>query len=389
MSNPIQPAERISQIPPYLFAELDKKKAQLRERGMTLVDLSIGDPDIPTSAKIVTALREAAGKPENHRYPSYVGSRRFREAVARYYQRRHNVALDWQRETMTLIGSKEGIAHFPLAILNPGDIALVPDPGYPVYRVATLFAGGTPHSVPLLRENNFFPDWSKVPGDVLKKAKLIFLNYPNNPTSAVARRDQIEETLRFADKHNLVILYDVAYNEIFLDGNPAPSILEFPLGRERAIEMGSLSKTFNMTGWRVGYAVGNPQLVSLLGNIKTNVDTGVFTAIQDAAAVALDDDQTFVESRTTFKRRRDLVIGALERQGFDVYRSEATFYVWVATPKGLTSAQTANRIMEETGVVVTPGSGFGKHGEGYFRIAVTAPDNLIEEAIRRIQKMRW
>jgi LL-diaminopimelate aminotransferase len=385
----IQPAERVRQIPPYLFAEIDRKKRELRAKGMDLIDLGIGDPDIPTPSRIIDRLTEAAHDATNHRYPAYEGMLDFRQAVANWYQRRFGVSLDPETEVLTLIGSKEGIAHTPLAFVDPGDYVLVPNPGYPVYRVATLFAGGTPHFMPLLRQNGFLPDLSKIPTDVAEKAKLLFINYPNNPTAAVAERSFFDEVVKFADRHGIIVCHDAAYSEIAFDGYRPMSLMEVEGAREVGIEFHSLSKTFNMTGWRIGFAVGNREIVGALGKIKTNIDSGVFQAVQIAAAEALNGYGTETEEIVrVYTARRDLLVQAIRTAGLEVEPPKATFYLWVAVPIGYTSAQFAAHLMEKLGIVGTPGIGFGDSGEGYIRFALTVGEDRLREAASRLKELK-
>jgi len=385
----IQPAERVRQIPPYLFAEIDRKKRELRAKGMDLIDLGIGDPDIPTPSRIIDRLTEAAHDATNHRYPAYEGMLDFRQAVANWYQRRFGVSLDPETEVLTLIGSKEGIAHTPLAFVDPGDYVLVPNPGYPVYRVATLFAGGTPHFMPLLRQNGFLPDLSKIPTDVAEKAKLLFINYPNNPTAAVAERSFFEDVVKFADRHGIIVCHDAAYSEIAFDGYRPMSLMAVEGAREVGIEFHSLSKTFNMTGWRIGFAVGNREIVGALGKIKTNIDSGVFQAVQIAAAEALNGYGTETEEIVrVYTARRDLLVQAIRTAGLEVEPPKATFYLWVAVPIGYTSAQFAAHLMEKLGIVGTPGIGFGDSGEGYIRFALTVGEDRLREAASRLKELK-
>jgi LL-diaminopimelate aminotransferase len=385
----IQPAERVRQIPPYLFAEIDRKKRELRARGMDLIDLGIGDPDIPTPSRIIDRLTKAAHDATNHRYPSYEGMLDFRQAVVDWYQRRFGVSLDPEAEVLTLIGSKEGIAHIPLAFVNPGDYVLVPNPGYPVYRVATLFAGGTPHFMPLVGENGFLPELSKIPTGVAEKAKLLFINYPNNPTAAVAERSFFEEVVKFADRHGIIVCHDAAYSEIAFDGYRPMSLMEVEGAREVGIEFHSLSKTFNMTGWRIGFAVGNREIVGALGRIKTNIDSGVFQAVQIAAAEALNGYGTETEEIIrVYTARRDLLVQAIRAAGLEVEPPRATFYLWVAVPSGYTSAQFAAHLMEKSGIVATPGIGFGDSGEGYIRFALTVGEDRLREAASRLKELK-
>ena len=379
---------RIKALPPYLFAELDRKKEEVRARGVDIIDLGVGDPDRPTPKHIVARMKRETAVPANHQYPSYEGLLSFRSAAANWYRRRFGVSLDPSSEVVTLIGSKEGIAHFPLAFVNPGDGVLVPDPGYPVYHIATMFAGGRSHFMPLLRENGFLPDLDRVPRPVLAKAKILFLNYPNNPTSAVADRKFYRKVLGFAEEHDLIVAHDVAYTEIYFDAKKPLSILEFPGAKKRCIEFHSLSKTYNMTGWRIGFAVGNPELVAGIGKVKTNVDSGVFQAVQGAGIEALTSGDEITDAiRRTYRERRDILVPGLRALGLDPVEPRATFYVWIPVPKGYTSASFCSHLLEEAGIVTTPGNGFGKSGEGYIRIALTKEKGRIREALSRMQKV--
>ena len=385
----IEQAKRVKQIPPYIFAEIDRKKQELREKGIDLIDLGIGDPDIPTPKRIIARLIEAAQDAKNHRYPSYVGMLDFRQAVAEWYKKRFQVSLDPRTEVLTLIGSKEGIAHIPLAFVDPGDYVLVSDPGYPVYRVSTIFAGGTPYSMPLLRENHFLPDLSAIPPQVAEKAKLMFINYPNNPTGAVAERPFFEEAVEFAAQYGIMICHDAAYSEIAFDGYRPMSIMEVDGARDVAIEFHSLSKTFNMTGWRIGFAVGNREIVGGLGRIKTNIDSGAFQAIQLAGIEALNGYRTESEEiMGIYTARRNLLVKGLRAAGLEVESPKATFYVWVKVPNKYTSAEFATLLMEQLGIVGTPGIGFGDAGEGYIRFALTVGEDRIREAEDRLKELK-
>ena len=384
----IQKAKRIEQIPPYLFAQIDKKKREMRQRGMDLIDLGIGDPDLPTPPFIIEKLKKASEDPRNHRYPSYEGMIEFRTAVARWYERRFGIRLDPAREVLSLIGSKEGIAHIPLAFVDPGDAVLVPSPGYPVYRVSTLFAGGIPFFLPLREENKFLPDLSEIPEDVAHKAKLLFINYPNNPTSAIAERAFYDQVVAFARKHEIIVCHDAAYSEIAFDGYRPLSLMEIEGGKEVGIEFHSLSKTFNMTGWRIGFAVGNPEIVSGLGGVKTNIDSGVFQAIQEAGTAALDHFDTPLPGIIEiYERRREILVKGLREAGLELERPKATFYLWIHVPRGYTSAQFAALLLEKAGIVATPGNGFGDTGEGYIRMAMTVGEERLKEAIHRLKEM--
>jgi len=386
----IEKAKRIEQIPPYLFAEIDKKKEELRRKGMDLIDLGIGDPDLPTPSLIIERLKKAADNPKNHRYPSYEGMIEFRTAVAQWYGRRFGVKLDPKTEALSLIGSKEGIAHIPLAFVNPGDYVLVPTPGYPVYRVATLFAGGIPYFLPLRRENGFLPNLSDIPKEIAEKSKILFINYPNNPTSAIAERSFFEEVVAFAKRHRIIVCHDAAYSEIAFDGYQPLSFLQVEGATEVGVEFHSLSKTFNMAGWRIGFAVGCPEIVSGLGRVKTNIDSGVFQAIQEAGVEALQHlDTPLPEIIEIYERRRDVLVKGLREVGLEVDRPKATFYLWIEVPGGYTSAQFATLLIEQAGIVVTPGNGFGEEGEGYFRMALTVDETRLKEAIERLKRIKF
>jgi LL-diaminopimelate aminotransferase len=386
----IEKAKRIDQIPPYLFAEIDKKKEEMRRKGMDLIDLGIGDPDLPTPKPIIERLKKAAEDPRNHRYPSYEGMIEFRTAVAKWYERRFGVRLDPKTEVLSLIGSKEGIAHIPLAFVNPGDYVLVPSPGYPVFRVSTLFAGGTPHFLPLRKENGFLPNFSEIPKGVAEKAKLLFINYPNNPTSAIAEKPFFEEAVAFAERYQIIVCHDAAYSEIAFDGYQPLSFLEVNGGKEVGIEFHSLSKTFNMTGWRIGFVVGHSEIIAGLGRVKTNIDSGLFQAIQEAGTEALNHFNTpLAEIIKTYERRRDVMVEGLQGIGLEVKKPKATFYLWIQVPKGYTSAQFATLLLEQAGIVATPGNGFGEAGEGYIRMALTVNESRLKEAIERLKKIRF
>jgi LL-diaminopimelate aminotransferase len=384
-----RPASRVEKIPPYLFARIDKKKAEARLRGIDLIDFGIGDPDIPTPANIIERMKEAVGDPKNHQYPSYEGLLEFRKAVADWYLTRFGVSLDPETEVVTLIGSKEGIAHIPWAYIESGDVALIPSPGYPVYKIMTLLAGGTPYIMPLKEENRYLPRFDLIPEDVLRRAKLLFINYPNNPTGAYADDAFYEEALEMAKKYDILLCHDAAYSEIAYDGYNPRSALEFDKEKKHSIEFHSLSKTYCMTGWRIGFAVGNKEAVYNLGKLKTNIDSGVFQAIQYAGIEALTGDQTSVaEMKRVFQKRRDLVVDGLLSVGIKVERPRATFYIWATVPGGYTSADFCEKLIEETGIVVTPGSGFGDEGEGYFRISLTINEERIAEAIKRLKALK-
>jgi LL-diaminopimelate aminotransferase len=381
-------ADRLSRLPPYLFAEIDRMKREARARGVDIIDLGVGDPDQPTPAHIVEKLREAAADPANHRYPSYEGLPRFREAVAGWYRRRFGVTLDPATEIVSLIGSKEGIAHLPLAFVNPGDATLVPDPAYPVYAIGTLFAGGEPIPMPLRAENGFLPDLDAIPGAALARAKILYVNYPNNPTAATADLDFYTRLAALASKHGLLVAADTPYSELSYDGYRAPSFLQAPGAKEVGVEFHSLSKTYNMTGWRCGFAVGHPKVIAGLGRIKTNVDSGLFQAIQVAGIEALEGDQSCVEAmRKMYAERRDVFVPGLRAAGMEVETPKATFYVWARVPAGGTSAAFTAHLLSKTGIVATPGNGFGPAGEGYVRFSLTVDKARLAEAVSRIRQV--
>jgi LL-diaminopimelate aminotransferase len=378
-------ADRLSKLPPYLFAEIDRLKQEAIRRGMDIINLGIGDPDLPTPAHIVRRLQEAAADPRHHQYPSYEGMPSFRKAAADWYSKRFGVTLDPETEVLSLIGSKEGIGHLPLAFVDPGDIVLVPDPGYPVYQAGTIFAGGSPYFMPLTRERGFLPDLHATPAEALQRAKILFLNYPNNPTAAVASGTFFTEAVAFARKHGLILCHDAAYSEIAFDGYLPESLLAAEGAKEVAIEYHSLSKTYNMTGWRIGFAVGCREILAGLGRIKTNLDSGVFQAVQEAGIAALCGPQDCVEEmRAIYKRRRDALVDGLTALGFAVDRPRASFYVWIGVPKRHSSASFASALLSDLGIVMTPGTGFGRHGEGYIRAALTVEVSRIREAVERI-----
>ena len=382
-------ADRLRKLPPYLFKEIDRKKTELRAKGVDLIDLGIGDPDLPTPEHIIEAMKKAVEDSANHRYPSYSGMLEFRAAVAEWYKKRFGVDLDPEKEVLTLIGSKEGIAHLPLAFINPGDVSLVPSPGYPVYNIATLFAGGESYFMPLLKENGFLPDLHAIPAEVLRRAKVMFINYPNNPTAAVADVKFFERVVDFAAQHGLLVCHDAAYSEVSFDGYRPASFLQAKGAKDVGIEFHSLSKTYNMTGWRVGFAAGNREAIDGLSAIKSNVDSGVFQAIQFAGITALRSDQSCVHKMIgVYKERRDFMVPELKKAGFEVDPPKASFYLWIKVPPGYSSAQLATRLLEK-GVVVTPGNGFGEPGEGYFRIALTQKKERLEEAMQRIKTVSF
>ncbi len=384
----INRAKRIAQLPPYLFAAIDRKKNEMRQKGMDLIDLGIGDPDLPTPRPILQRLQRAAENPRHHRYPSYEGMPEFRTAVAEWYESRFGVHLDPATEVLSLIGSKEGIAHLPLAFVDPGDTTLIPSPAYPVYSTATLFAGGTPYLLPLRKEAGFLPNLGEIPKDVAERAKILFINYPNNPTAAVADRPFFESVVDFAERHQVMVCHDAAYSEVAFDGYRPLSFMEVKGAKEVGIEFHSLSKTFNMTGWRIGFAVGHPEIIAGLGKVKTNIDSGVFQAIQEAGVEALRHlDTPLPEIIQVYERRRNLMVKGLREVGFEVDPPRATFYLWFQVPRGYSSAEFSTLLIERAGIVATPGNGFGEGGEGFIRMAMTIDESRLQEAIERLKRI--
>jgi len=379
-------SKKLQSLPAYLFLEIDQAKRKARAEGRDIIDLGIGDPDQPTPKYIIEALYRAARDPANHRYALDQGMPVLRRAIAEWSRRRFNVSLNPDAEILPLIGSKEGLAHFPLAFLNQGDYALIPDPCYPPYKGGTILAGAKPYSLPLLEKNAFLPDLKKIPLSSRKKAKIIYVNYPNNPTSAVAPRSFYQELIDFAHKNKIIIIADLAYSEICFDGYRPASLLELDGARDVAIEFHSLSKTFNMTGWRVGWASGNEKLISALAKVKSNIDSGIFSAIQLAAISALSGSLEHIEHMCTlYQERRDLLLRGLASLGWQAVYPKATFYVWIKVPKAKDSIKLARRVLEKANIVVTPGVGFGKYGEGYIRMALTVNKERIREALDRLK----
>ena len=384
----IEITDRLKKLPPYLFVEIDSKKKKKIEEGRDIIDLGVGDPDQPTPAHIINALNRASKDPANHRYALDSGKKELKEAIAAWYKRRFGVRLDPGDEVLPLIGSKEGIAHLPLAFINPGDVALVPNPCYPPYRSGVMFAGGEVYDMPLDEGNSFLPRLDSIDKSILKKAKILYLNYPNNPTGAVCDNRFFKEAVGFAAKNNLIILSDAAYTEMSYDGFMPPSILEVEGAKDVAVEFHSLSKTYNMTGWRIGMACGNKAVIAGLAKAKSNIDSGIFTAIQIAGIAALKSPDRVVDRmKKIYQERRDTLVGGLRSIGWDVTPPKATFYVWARTLAGADSAAMAGLLLEKADVVVTPGSGFGRYGEGYVRMALTVPKERLEEAVKRIKKV--
>ncbi|KIL72877.1 LL-diaminopimelate aminotransferase [Bacillus badius] len=380
-------SQRIAQIPPYMFAEFNKKKRMMQEAGIDVIDLGIGDPDLPTPQHIIDKLVEETADPQNLKYPSFIGCTDFRKAVAAFYQRQFHVELDPETEVLALIGSKEGLAHLVPTVIDPGETVLAPDPGYPPYRMAISLAGGQLYPMPLLEKNNFEPEFQNIPENAAAKAKLMFLNYPGNPTAATVDVDFFRKAVSFAKQHKIVIAHDAAYNMVTFDGYQAPSILQAEGAKEVAVEFGSLSKTYSMTGWRIGYAVGNKEVLRALSTYKSNTDTGQFTPIQKAAAHALTASQESIKtSNEIYAERMKAMTAALKTIGVNTGRTRGTFFIWAPVPDGYTSAEFADRVLEKTGVIITPGHAFGAAGEGYFRLSLSVPTARLTEAINRMKK---
>ena len=382
-------AKRIENLPPYLFVEIRKKIAEKKAKGKDVISFAIGDPDIPTPSHIIARLCQAAQDPANHRYPESDGLSELRQAIAKWYKNRFDVSLDANLEILPLIGSKEGLAHVALCFIDPGDVALVPDPGYPVYSVGTILAGGKPHYMPLTEKNNFLPDLKAIPFYVLKSAKLLWLNYPNNPTGAVADLDFFDQVVQFAKQHDLAVCHDGPYSEVTFDGYQSVSFMQAEGAKEVGVEFHSLSKSYNMTGWRIGMVVGNAEMITALKTVKSNWDSGIPQAIQYAAIEALTGPQDCIpEHNTIYQRRRDLVIDMLNSIGLEAKLPKASLYVWAKVPEGYNSVEFANDLLEKVGVVVTPGIGYGENGEGYVRLSLTIPDAGLVKGLSRLAEWR-
>jgi len=388
---PFRESDRLKALPPYLFVDIDRRRRAAIAAGKDVINFGVGDPDQPTHAFIIDRMARAIRDPALHRYPFDQGSPAFRRQVAAFFQRRYGVDLDPDREILTLIGSKEGIGHLPLAIVNPGQTVLIPDPGYPVYRAGTIFAGGTPWTMRLCERNGWLPDLAAIPSDVARQAVLMFLNYPNNPTGATASRHFYARAVAFAREHDLIIAQDAAYNELYLTDQRPPSILEIPGAKDVAIEFHSLSKTFNMTGWRLGFAAGHPGVLAALGRVKSNLDSGAFTAIQEAggAAYAGSDRPEIEHMRALYRARSEVLCEGLRAAGFRVTPPQATFYIWAGVPHGHDSMQVAHKLLEEAFIVCIPGIGFGEAGEGYVRFALTVDVDRTREAMQRLRGLTW
>ena len=382
-------SRRVENLPPYLFVEISRKIAEKKAKGEDVVSFGIGDPDMPTPSHIIDRLCQAAQDPANHRYPESEGLLQLRQAIAGWYERRFGVSLDADKEVLPLIGAKEGIGHIAFCFIDPGDIALVPDPGYPVYSVSTMLAGGEPYYMPLVEQNDFLPDLDSIPAHILKKAKLLWLNYPNNPTGAVADLDFFNKVVKFAQQHNLAVCHDGPYSEVAFDDYQSVSFMQADGAKEAGVEFHSLSKSYNMTGWRIGMVVGNPVMVDALRRIKSNLDSGIPQAIQYAAIEALTGIQDCIqEHNAVYQRRRDLVVDMLNSIGIETKSPKATLYIWAKVPEGYTSVSFATALLDEAGVVVTPGIGYGKSGEGYIRLSLTIPDATLTKGLSRLAEWR-
>ncbi len=381
-------SDRLKKLPPYLFVEIDRHKAEYVRSGREVLDLGIGDPDLGAPPELIETLRTSLDTVEYHRYPPDRGLPRLVDAIRSWVLDHYGVSLD-NDEILVTIGSKEAIGHLPLAVVNPGEVVLIPDPGYPVYNSSAVFAGAEPVRMPLLKENGFFPDFSEIAQADLKRARLVYLNYPNNPTAATAGKEKFEEAISFCRENALLLVNDAAYSEISYDARQQSL---FPLAKEAGIEyieLFSFSKTFSITGWRIGFAIGSPRVISALARLKANIDSGVFSAIQAAAASALETGFIPITKRIIeiFRKRRDMIAESLEKGGFKFTVPEATFYFWISVPGGGSSIEYCGKLLEETGIVATPGLGFGSHGEGYFRLSITAPDDTILKAGRKLEEL--
>jgi len=378
-------AKRVDRLPPYFFVDINQKIAEKRARGEDIISFAIGDPDLPTPLHIVECLCQAAHNSDNHRYPETAGLPQLRQAMARWYEKRFGVVLDPDREVLPLIGSKEGIGHMALCFVDPGDITLVPDPAYPVFSLGTILAGGEPYYMPLREENDFLPDFESIPENTANRAKLMWLNYPNNPTSAVADLAFFEKSVNFARQHGLVVCHDAAYTEVCFNGYRPPSLLQVTGAKEISVEFHSLSKTYHMTGWRIGMVVGNAAILDVLFRVKSNLDSGIPQAIQYAAINALNGSQDHIAKyNNILQRRRDKLIKALDEKGLNAKIPQATFYIWAKVPPGYNSVAFTKKLLDEAGIAVTPGVGYGNEGNNYIRLSLTIPDDRLEQGIDRL-----
>ena len=377
--------QRLDKIPPYLFVEISKKIAEKKSQGIEIINFGIGDPDLPTPNTVITELQETSLNINNHRYPETDGLPEFRTAIQKWYQNRFNLSFNPETEILPLIGAKEGIGHTAFCFIDNGDIALIPDPGYPVYSVGTWFAGGECYTMPLTEDNQWLPDLDAIPKEIAQKAKVMWLNYPNNPTSAIADIEYFKRVVDFAKKYEIIILHDACYTEVSYDGYQPISFMETPGAKDISLEFHSLSKSYNMTGWRVGYVVGNSKLINPLMIVKSNLDSGIPQAIQSMAITALNTKQEFIDKRNSiYEKRRDKVVGALNSIGLNVEKPKASLYIWAKIPNGFTSAEYATKLLDEKDIVVTPGSGYGEYGEGYIRLSLTIPDEQLDKGINKL-----
>ena len=382
------PSSKFKKLPPYLFAEIDRKVAEAKAKGVDIISLGIGDPDLPTPAMIVEAMQKAVADADTHNYPPYHGTQEFRQSAANWMQTRFGVTVNPETQVLSLIGSKEGIAHMILTYVeSEEDVVLCPSPGYPVYENYTLLCGGTPYTMPLLPENGMVPDLNAIPEAIAKRAKLLWLNYPNNPTGAIISEEKIKEVIAYCKKYDILLCHDNAYSEMTYDGYKAPSFLAYEGAEDVCVEFFSLSKMYNMTGWRVGFATGNTVAVQALGTLKNNTDSGVFKAVQKAAAVGLDHSDVLTRDlNAIYGSRRKLFVEGLRDLGWDIPMPEATFYLWLPVPRGMTSVDFVSLMLEKAGIVVPPGNGYGSVGEGYFRVALTVPEARLTEALARMKE---
>ena len=381
-------AKRIEKLPPYLFAEIDRKVAEARARGADIISFGVGDPDLPSPPHVIEAMQKAAADPVTHRYPSYTGMPEFRQSIAAWYEKRFGVGLDADDAVQPLVGSKEGIFHLPVAFIDPGDVALIPDPGYPVYETGTILAGGEAVLLPLMEQNDYKPDLASIPSDVLERARVLWINYPSNPTAACVDKSFFEEAVRFCQANDLLLAHDAAYTEITFDGYVAPSVLEVDGAMDCAIEFHSLSKTYNMTGWRIGWVAGAPVAIEAMKRLKTNVDSGIFDAVQRAGIAAIEGPQDYhLECVDRFRHRRDLLCDGLKSMGVVVEPPKGSIYVWVPVPEGHTSESFTTFLLDRCDIVVAPGTGYGPSGEGYVRFSLTLEDDRLEEGVERLRKV--
>ena len=378
-------ASRVEELPPYLFVEISRKIAAKKQAGADVISFGIGDPDIPTPKHILDEISNTTNDPQNHRYPETEGLPELRKSIAKWYKNRFDVTLNYGNEILPLIGAKEGIGHAALSFVEPGDIALVPDPGYPVYSVGTLFAGGESYFLPLNSENNWLPDFSKIPDEISKKATVLWINYPNNPTGAIADLEFFEDVVKFAKKNDIAVMHDNCYSEVTFDGYKPPSFFEVDGSKDIGLEFHSLSKTYNMTGWRIGMVVGNPDLIEALMIVKSNLDSGVSQAIQNMGIAALKLPEQYISDRNKiYQKRRDSIIEVLTSIGLEVEKTKASLYIWAKIPEGFTSGELCEIVLDQTGIVFTPGLGYGANGEGYVRLSITIDDSDLQSALDRL-----